>query len=145
MEKTDRKKVFMDLLIRGEQMANVEGAAQTAQFLQCTIRLMNYLGNDCEWGTVRDELNAIQCYLNILRQCFATRCTLECALGADEFIRRRTLLEALMDACPVERFAGEWDTELYIQICEQAEGGYALRGKTISGDAERPFERRVLH
>lgn len=103
MDSKDINRLLKAILIRGEQLANVEGANETAQLLQSTASLLSYFTDERSWGSVGDELHAMQDYGSILRSCFGRSLRIECALPADQFIRRRVLLNELLDICTLDR------------------------------------------
>lgn len=103
MGSVDMDRLMKSILIRGEQLSNIEGAIETARLLQSTAALLNYLGDERSWGFLRDELSALRDYGDILLSCFGKRVQIACLLSEDMFIRRRVLLDALLEICTPDR------------------------------------------
>ena len=136
---TDMERLLKAILIRGEQLANIEGAIETAQLLQSTASLLNYFSDGRSWGLLQDELHALRDYGKILRSCFGRRVCVECALPGDQFIRRRVLLSALLETCSLDRvLMDESGKTIDIKITAQAntdEGSILNLQVRFEGDA----------
>lgn len=140
MGSVDMDRLMKAILIRGEQLANIEGAIETAKLLQSTAALLNYLGDERSWGFLRDELCALQDYGDILLSCFGKRVRLECSLSEDLFIRRRVLLSALLEVCTPDRILmNESSKNIDIKITAQSgdqEGNLLKLQLSFEGDAD---------
>lgn len=130
MDSMGMDRLMKAILIRGEQLANVEGAVETAQLLQNMVALLNYYGDERSWGPAEDELRAMRDYANIMRSCFGWRMNIQSALSSDRFIRRRVLLGELMEICSPDRIRPEQSgktIDIEIIMLESAEDGTLCR------------------
>lgn len=119
----DMNLLMKAILIRGEQLANIEGALETARLLQSTAALLNYLGDERSWGLLQDEVRVLRDYGNICLNCFGKRLEIECMPSQDMFIRRRVLLNALLEICTPDRIlAAESAKNLNLRITAQEDG-----------------------
>ena len=124
------------VLVRAEQLANIEGAEETAKLLRTFYRLLNYQRDGREWGLVRDEMLAVEDYCLLLRSCFGTRCSVQCTLSPDSFAMRKVLLDAVMDICPIDCIVhGRFATEVGISIrAHEQDGALADVNGFVAGE-----------
>ena len=126
MDFRDVNRLLNEILIRSEQLANLEGAVETARLLQSTASLMNYFGDERSWGPAGDEMKALRDYGNVLRACFGRKVRIDCALPADLFIRRRVLLNELLKICSTDRILMDKSgkaVDIRISVLESGEDG----------------------
>lgn len=126
MELMNVNRLLNEILIRGEQLANLEGAGETARLLQSTASLINYFGDERSWGPAGDELNALRDYGNVIRACFGRKMRIDCALPEDLFIRRRVLLNELLKSCSTDRILmdkSDKAIDVRISVLENGEDG----------------------
>lgn len=134
------------VLVRAEQLANIEGAGETAKLLQTFYRLLNYQRDAREWGLVRDEMLAVEDYCLLLRSCFGTHCFVQCTLSPDGFTMRKVLLNAVMDACPIDcvihgRFIME--AGMSIRASQESAAVANISGFVAGEDFSESFQRSI--
>lgn len=146
MDQMEMNRFMRAILVRGEQLANIEGAQETARLLQTTASLMAYLCDERDWGPAGDELRAMRDYGDILRICFARRISLSCELPPDRFIRRRVLLDALLEICSLDDVLSDsagrnLEIQILAPVCAEDAGACEIRVRT-AGDGGCELLRR---